>query len=914
MSLANVQAQLGNLLAAMPLKVQKVESSFLNNSNPPFEGAIASDSQGQFYVSQINSQGNLAWQQIMDKTSVAQAAVSEFIANFELPVGYEDSTISYGKTLTGDSFSVFIQYEPPLGDGTMYIFSAANMTSTQFDLMVSSPVMVSGGKIHILARGYDAPSGSSIIGTGSQTLPVTVQDQTIDFTLAAATNMSGGNLTLGATASSGLGVTYSITQGVGIASIVAGELVFAGGGDVTVAADQAGDAQYNAAPQVTQTVTVTDDVTDSDGDGTPDINDAFPNDPSETTDTDGDGVGDNADAFPNDPSETTDTDGDGVGDNADAFPNDPRYTEHSFTVTIFDTSENILARTGDDIGTVAFGTDTLSLYVVGSDGWSEWLSGGFTVSIMDTEANILARTGDDIGTIAFATDTLSLYVVGGDGWSEWGVEAPFSNNYSVLFDGNDDYGSAGSVFDSIWSGSFTISLWHKTPSAFSTEGPYGVTTNFLGNDFVPPQGYIEFRYNSTVSAPGKLEMFFSSSGSSNSGINYNTYGAWPTTFRMSPDTWYHLCWVADRPASGTTSSTLYVNGAPQVLSEGVGYLSSIHNSGGTFASETFIARRNQDASPLHLSGELDEMAFFDSAISPSDVSAIYDNGTPGDLEPFSPSHWWRFGDGATYKSTHSLDFDGSSDYVDCGGASTFSFTDGSGNDDPFSVSAWVKLDNTNRARVLAKGGAEFLFGTDGNDRFMLLLWSAGANSSYLYRRSSMTLSAGTWYHLTATYNGSNTAQGITLYVDGEAVAAQDIGHGTYEGMASSSDSLLIGKWPSFPGGSTVKYSDGLTDEVALFDSELPSSDVTAIYNGGAPGDLTPLSPMGWWRMGDDATWGGANWTIPDASENSNAGTTVNMAETSRVTDTKKVVYDMSGNSNLTLINGPIYSTDLPGSS
>ena len=151
MSLANVQAQLGNLLAAMPLKVQKVESSFLNNATPPFEGAIASDAQGQFYVSQINDQGNLAWQQIMDKTSVAQAAVSEFIASFELPLGYEDSTVSYGKTLTGDSFSVFLQYEPPVGDGTMYIFSAANMTSTQFDLMVSSPIGVSGGRIHVLA-------------------------------------------------------------------------------------------------------------------------------------------------------------------------------------------------------------------------------------------------------------------------------------------------------------------------------------------------------------------------------------------------------------------------------------------------------------------------------------------------------------------------------------------------------------------------------------------------------------------------------------------------------------------------------------------------------------------------------------------------------------------------------------------
>lgn len=62
---------------------------------------------------------------------------------------------------------------------------------------------------------------------------------------------------------------------------------------------------------------------DSDGDGVPDLYDAFPEDPTETTDSDGDGVGDNADAFPNDPGETTDSDGDGVGDNADAFPLDP---------------------------------------------------------------------------------------------------------------------------------------------------------------------------------------------------------------------------------------------------------------------------------------------------------------------------------------------------------------------------------------------------------------------------------------------------------------------------------------------------------------------------------------------------------------------------------------------------------------
>ena len=151
--------------------------------------------------------------------------------------------------------------------------------------------------------------------------------------------------------------------------------MFTGGGDVTIAADQAGDAAYNAAPQVTQSTTIVDD-TDSDGDGTPDAQ--------------------------------------------DAFPNDDRYTEHSFTVSIINDSSSILARTGDEEGTVAFGTDTLSLYLVSGGEWSEWLSGGFVVSIVDTEANILARTGDDIGTIGFSTDTNLLHVLGSDGWSLWG--------------------------------------------------------------------------------------------------------------------------------------------------------------------------------------------------------------------------------------------------------------------------------------------------------------------------------------------------------------------------------------------------------------------------------------------------------------------------------------------------------------
>ncbi len=82
----------------------------------------------------------------------------------------------------------------------------------------------------------------------------------------------------------------------------------------------------NGTPSIGETLQVIRNFSDIDGDGVPDNQDAFPNDPTEWTDTDGDGVGDNSDAFPNDPAEAADTDGDGVGDNADAFPDNPNET------------------------------------------------------------------------------------------------------------------------------------------------------------------------------------------------------------------------------------------------------------------------------------------------------------------------------------------------------------------------------------------------------------------------------------------------------------------------------------------------------------------------------------------------------------------------------------------------------------
>lgn len=70
---------------------------------------------------------------------------------------------------------------------------------------------------------------------------------------------------------------------------------------------------------------------DSDGDGVPDAQDAFPNDATETLDSDGDGVGDNADAYPNDPART-------VAEDSALTPL-PFYPRHSSTLIVETTND-----------------------------------------------------------------------------------------------------------------------------------------------------------------------------------------------------------------------------------------------------------------------------------------------------------------------------------------------------------------------------------------------------------------------------------------------------------------------------------------------------------------------------------------------------------------------------------------------
>ena len=154
----DIQAQLGNLLAGLPSKLQKVDPAFLDQSVPPFEGAIAADDTGQFYISDDNGSGALVWKVIKDVAARQENLdedTGEVILKFEVPQGFESGTISFGMTFTGE-VSVFVQYEPPDGDDVVfYAVAVKNITQTGFDLHLSDTASESGGVVHILAKGTE---------------------------------------------------------------------------------------------------------------------------------------------------------------------------------------------------------------------------------------------------------------------------------------------------------------------------------------------------------------------------------------------------------------------------------------------------------------------------------------------------------------------------------------------------------------------------------------------------------------------------------------------------------------------------------------------------------------------------------------------------------------------------------------
>jgi len=232
--------------------------------------------------------------------------------------------------------------------------------------------------------------------------------------------------------------------------------------------------------------------------------------------------------------------------------------------------------------------------------------------------------------------------------------------------------------------------------------------------------------------------------------------------------------------------------------------------------------------------------------------------------------------GGSWENEYSLSFDGSNDYLNIGAMSSLnSATEAS-------ISWWGKKTGNN----MQVGSA------DASNRGFWVNWHSDDNfyfqaqdGNYSYAVASFT-NDDAWHHFAVTYDGDANVQKI--YVDGTDLSAS-MGSGTVPNALYSTTGSAFQIGTLYPTSGPWE-TEGFMDEVALFNYTLTTDNISALRGGvsagtlGAPVDIKTLNPVGWWRMGKDATWDGSNWTIPDASTNSNAGTTANMAEDDRVTD------------------------------
>jgi hypothetical protein len=221
----------------------------------------------------------------------------------------------------------------------------------------------------------------------------------------------------------------------------------------------------------------------------------------------------------------------------------------------------------------------------------------------------------------------------------------------------------------------------------------------------------------------------------------------------------------------------------------------------------------------------------------------------------------------SFSNTYSFNFDGVDDYINTGTISQ----DGSG---AFTVSAWFNTSYNNWQYMFGDKDFRFFF-KQSVDKVDLTF-----NNSVVYRSTSFVVTLGTWNHLAVVFDGSLIqANRIKVYLNNSIIA--NTLSGTPDTTLVADNSFMLGRAGTF----SANEWNGYIDEISIFNTAKDSTGVSTLYNSGKPGNLASLSPVNWWRMGDNATWDGSNWTLTDQGSGSNNGTSANMVEADRETET-----------------------------
>ena len=235
----------------------------------------------------------------------------------------------------------------------------------------------------------------------------------------------------------------------------------------------------------------------------------------------------------------------------------------------------------------------------------------------------------------------------------------------------------------------------------------------------------------------------------------------------------------------------------------------------------------------------------------------------GSIVVYDSGAWRTFANDyapAGFSNNYSVSLDGTNDHL---AFSAQTFADGAR-----TFSAWFKPSSIVSGYKGIIGGDSHYIGIDLNSKYFLI-WDGSTSRYKLY---TGTIDTSSWIHVMVVDNNSGSSGNCVIYVNGT-----DIGVPAPSANTTNPGSFTF----RYIGRKSADYFPGLIDEVAIWNSD-QSANISAIYNSGTPDDLTSLSPLHWWRMGDNDSGSG-----------------------STVTDQGSAGVDA------TLVNGASFSTDVP---
>ncbi len=254
-----------------------------------------------------------------------------------------------------------------------------------------------------------------------------------------------------------------------------------------------------------------------------------------------------------------------------------------------------------------------------------------------------------------------------------------------------------------------------------------------------------------------------------------------------------------------------------------------------------------------------------------------------------------FNQNKIFAEDFSLNFDGTSEYVSVPFDATMN---PSGN---FSVSAWVKLTNSNKYRSAVTSRSETVNGNQ-TGGYMLYIsdankwqfWNGFGSTGGFWKQAnaSRRIVENTWQMQTVTYDHANTH--MRLYVDGELIAQNN----SASLVANTDKPLYIGAGRTNKHPHDVDppdfYFNGNIDEVAIWNTTLSANEIVQLYNSGETlyagdnyGNYTSSGSLQeYWTMDTEVS-----------GENNGSGTTL---------------FGEKNNNDGQFVNTPTWQRDFPG--